>query len=76
MEINHQKGGSRVTLKKHNKIGRVLFYLGTFLSAFGIAFKNIDDLPETFSAYSITLIIIGVILLIASNFFKERKESQ
>lgn len=73
---NNKRGGEIVALKKHNKIGRVLFYLGTLLSAFGIAFKNIKDTPESFSTFSIPLIIIGVILLIASNFYKESKESQ
>ncbi|GAA0493871.1 hypothetical protein GCM10008986_20450 [Salinibacillus aidingensis] len=61
-------------MKKHNKMGRVLFFIGTFLSAFGIAFEIIKDAPEPFSAFSMPLIIIGVILLIASNFYKGSKD--
>ena len=63
-------------LKKHNKVGRVLCFIGTFLSAFGIAFEIIKDTPEPFSTFSMPLIIIGVILLIASNFFKGSKENK
>ncbi|SFE28240.1 hypothetical protein SAMN05216238_1126 [Lentibacillus persicus] len=60
-------------MKKHNNMGRSLYYIGTFLSAFGIAFELLEDAPDSLSVIAMPLIIIGVILLIASNFFRKTK---
>lgn len=60
-------------MKKHNSVGKILSFVGTFLSAFGIAFKLLESTPESLSVIAMPLIIIGVILLIASNFFREKR---
>lgn len=60
-------------MKKHNGRGRFLYVVGIFISAFGIAFELLEDTPESLSIIAMPLIIIGVILLIASNFFREKK---
>ncbi|WP_223701058.1 UbiA prenyltransferase family protein [Sutcliffiella deserti] len=62
-------------MKKHNKVGRVLFFIGTFFTAFGLAFRFLSDTPEPFFTFSIPLIIAGIILLVASNFFKVSKDN-
>lgn len=62
-------------MKKHNKTGRLLYYFGTYISAFGIALELVEDTPEPLSVIAMPLIIIGVILLIASNFFRKDKDT-
>ncbi|MDC3414750.1 hypothetical protein [Terrihalobacillus insolitus] len=57
-------------MKKFNKKGRILFFSGIWVIAFGLALGLIEDVPVPFSTLSIPLITIGVILLIASNFYK------
>ncbi|WP_121615447.1 hypothetical protein [Virgibacillus halodenitrificans] len=61
-------------MKKHNKIGRLLYYFGIFVCAVGIALELVEDTPETLSILAMPLMIIGVILLIASNFFKKVRD--
>ncbi|MYL56245.1 hypothetical protein GLW20_01840 [Virgibacillus halodenitrificans] len=61
-------------MKKHNKTGRLLYYFGVFVGAIGIALELVEDTPETLSILAMPLIIIGVILLIASNFFKKDRD--
>ncbi|WP_068672153.1 hypothetical protein [Oceanobacillus sp. Castelsardo] len=58
-------------MKKHNKTGRLLYYTGTYISAFGIAFELVEDTPDPLSIIAMPLIIIGVVLLIVSNFFRK-----
>lgn len=60
-------------MKKHNGMGRLLYFVGIFLSAFSIAFELLEGTPESLSVIAMPLIIIGVILLIASNFFREKR---
>lgn len=62
-------------MRKHNETGRLLYYIGIFVSAFGIALELVDDTPEPLSVIAMPLIIIGVILLIASNFFRKNKDT-
>ncbi|WP_077595995.1 hypothetical protein [Oceanobacillus kimchii] len=62
-------------MKKHNKTGRLLYYFGIFISAFGITLELAEDAPELLSIIAMPLIIIGVILLIASNFFRKDKDT-
>lgn len=57
-------------MKKRNKIGRLLFFIGTVLSACGIALGLIKDTPEPLSTFSMPFIIVGVIVLIMSNFYR------
>ena len=61
-------------LKKHNKVGRFLYFAGIVICSCGIAFKLIDDTPETLSFVAIPFIIAGIILLISSNFFRKQKK--
>jgi glycopeptide antibiotics resistance protein len=64
-------------LKRYNKIGKILFYLGTLLMAVGFSFNQtigIADTPEPYATFSIPLIIIGIILGVASNFYKKSNE--
>lgn len=62
-------------MKKHNKTGRLLYYIGIFLNALGIAFWLTEDISESLSVIAMPLIIIGVILLISSNFFRKDKDT-
>lgn len=63
-------------MKKHNKKGKVLFFIGIWLNAIGLALALVEGIPEPFPTFSIPLIIIGVILLISSNFYKRSKEGK
>lgn len=64
-----------ILVKKHNKTGRLLYYTGIFVSAGGIGLELGKNAPEPFSVIAMPLIIIGVILLIASNFFRRNKDT-
>lgn len=58
-------------MKKQNKKAKILFFIGIWFSAWGISFMLINEEPKLFSTFSIPLIIIGVLLLIATNFVKD-----
>jgi hypothetical protein len=65
-------------LKRHNKIGKFLFYIGILLSVVGFSFNQtigITDTPEPYATLSVPLIVIGIILLVVSNFYKKSKEN-
>ncbi|GAA0603313.1 hypothetical protein GCM10009001_20340 [Virgibacillus siamensis] len=65
-------------MRKHSPLGKVVFWLGFLLSVLGIAFNDslgmITDGPDIFSFFSVPAIITGVILIIVSNFFKNRDD--
>ena len=63
-------------MKKHNKIGRILYFTGIWLNAIGLALAFVEGIPEPFPAFAIPMIVVGVILLIASNFFKKNREDK
>ena len=63
-------------MKKHNKIGRILYFTGIWLNAIGFALAFVEDIPEPFPAFAIPMIVVGAILLIASNFFKKNREDK
>ena len=61
-------------MKKHNSIGKFLYYVGIFLFAIGFTLNQtigIIDAPGPYSSFSVPLIIIGIVLLVTSNFFKK-----
>lgn len=62
-------------MRKHNKIGRSLYFIGIFFSAFGLALILIEDTPKSLSVIGMPLIIIGVTILIASNFFRKNNDA-
>jgi glycopeptide antibiotics resistance protein len=65
-------------LKRYNKIGKFLFYIGILLSAVGFSFNQsigIADTPDPYATLSIPFIVIGIILLVVSNFYKKSKEN-
>ncbi|WP_430787185.1 hypothetical protein VBD025_15780 [Virgibacillus flavescens] len=62
--------------KKHTKLGKVIVWIGFlfFMSGFFIVTDLAgEDTPEAFYPFAMPSIIIGIILLIASNFFKKKK---
>ncbi|WP_077324742.1 hypothetical protein [Virgibacillus siamensis] len=65
-------------LKRFNRTGKVIAFIGLWVFAFGIAFNEttsgISGTPESSAASSIPLIVIGIIMLITSNFFKRKRE--
>lgn len=63
--------------KKHTTLGKIISWLGFLLSIIGLMFNEgigilAEDIPETFYPFSLPLIIIGIILLLVSNFFKKK----
>ena len=61
----------------YNRTGKVISFIGIWMFAFGFTFNKrigIADTPELFTFLSIPAMIIGVVLLIMSNFFKLKKD--
>lgn len=61
-------------MKKHNKKGRILFFTGIWVNAIGMALALVEGIPEPLPTFSVPLIILGVILLVSSNFYRIRKK--
>ncbi len=65
-------------LNRFNRTGKVIAFIGLLVFAFGIAFNEtisgISGTPESLAASSIPLIVIGIIMMITSNFFKRKRE--
>lgn len=65
-------------LKGFNRTGKVIAFTGMWIFAFGAAFnETISDVtgtPELLTSFSIPLIVIGIALLIGSNFFKKKRK--
>ena len=62
-------------LKRFTRTGKVLTFIGTWAAAFGVVFNKkigISDTPDSLAALSIPLIVIGIFLLMTSNFFKRK----
>jgi hypothetical protein len=62
-------------MKKLTKSGKIVFFMGMWIFAFGFAFKLIVA-PEPYLSFSMPLLIIGILLIIASIFFKEIRKSE
>ncbi|MGN8644906.1 hypothetical protein ACTNEO_02310 [Gracilibacillus sp. HCP3S3_G5_1] len=64
-------------MKKHTLIGKVLFWLGFLIFILGFIFNKtvgiIQEVPESVYSLSIPAIIIGIVLIIISNVFKNRE---
>ncbi|WP_080874519.1 hypothetical protein [Oceanobacillus timonensis] len=64
-------------MKKHTKLGKRIFWAGFLFTMLGIAFNKsigtITDGPEILSTFSVPSIIIGIIIVITSNFFTNKK---
>ncbi|WML44280.1 hypothetical protein [Neobacillus sp. PS3-40] len=60
---------------KFTKLGKVMAFIGIWIFASGAAFKTLA-VSEPYSTLSIPLMIVGILLLIASNFFKDRRNNQ
>jgi len=61
-------------MKKHTKLGKVIYWLGFLFFISGLLFFSgrgvmAEDIPETFYPFALPSTIIGIILLIISNFF-------
>lgn len=64
--------------KKHSKLGKVMGWLGFLFFMSGFLFFSesglvAEDIPEDFYPFALPSIIIGIILLVISNFFKKKK---
>ncbi len=61
----------------HTTVGKVIFWVGFTLFILGFGFnKNfgiINDVPEIYGTLSLPAIILGVVLLLLSNFYKKSK---
>ncbi|TFJ91696.1 hypothetical protein E4U82_16335 [Lentibacillus salicampi] len=64
--------------RRFNRTGKVIAFIGIWVFAFGIAFNEtiagISGTPDLLASLSIPLIVIGIIMLITSNFFKRKRE--
>ncbi|MBD8070028.1 hypothetical protein [Bacillus sp. PS06] len=58
---------------KHTKVGRMINLLGIGAFALGMALRITRD-TQDYSSFSLPLIIIGLVLIIATNFFKRKKD--
>ncbi|RDY66984.1 hypothetical protein DXT76_20250 [Halobacillus trueperi] len=55
--------------------GKWLAYLGLWIFAAGLAFSEIfgiDDMPHLLKSASIPMIVIGLLMIITSNFFNKK----
>ncbi|MBA2174847.1 hypothetical protein H0266_08075 [Halobacillus locisalis] len=62
--------------KRKTTTGKWLAYLGLWIFAAGFAFSEIigiEGTPDLLASASIPLIVIGILMLIISNFFKEER---
>ncbi|ASN05263.1 hypothetical protein [Virgibacillus necropolis] len=59
-------------MRKHTKTSKVTYYIGIFLFAAGFAFGT-TDVSVSYASLSIPLIVIGIIILISTNFFKSKE---
>ncbi|WP_054860446.1 hypothetical protein [Gracilibacillus sp. JCM 18860] len=60
-------------MEKHRKKSKTLFFIGIWLVAFGITFHSSLGIQENMLGFpAIPLMIIGIILLMVSNFYKTR----
>lgn len=71
--------GRWLNLKKHTKFGKVFFWFGLLFFMSGVAFNQrlgvITEGPEILSTFSIPLIILGIILIVISNFFRNKNSN-
>ncbi|MBU8790568.1 hypothetical protein NSA56_03845 [Oceanobacillus caeni] len=63
--------------KKYTTFGKVIYWLGFLFFISGLFFFSesgvlAEDIPETFYPFALPSTIIGIILLLISNFFKKR----
>ncbi|KLV14752.1 hypothetical protein ABW02_25885 [Niallia circulans] len=63
--------------KKYTILGKVIAWLGFLFFMLGFMFNESigvlrEDIPEDFYPFSLPSIIIGIILLLISNFFKKK----
>lgn len=64
-------------LKEFNRKGKTIAFIAIWVAAIGFAFNKtigISDTPDSLASLSIPLIVIGILLLIASNFFRRKRE--
>jgi hypothetical protein len=63
-------------MKKHTTFGKVIGWLGFLFFMLGFTFNGkigvISDAPENLAALSVPGIIIGIVLMIISNFFRRK----
>jgi hypothetical protein len=64
-------------MKKHSKLGKVVFWFGFLLFILGWMFNKeigilAEDIPEVFYPFSLPAILIGIIIIFISNFFKKK----
>lgn len=61
------------TMKKNTPLGKVIFWAGFLFFILGMSFNEslgwIQDAPGFFSSFSIPAVIIGIVLIVISNFF-------
>ncbi|TGB03515.1 hypothetical protein [Halobacillus salinus] len=62
--------------KRKTTTGKWLAFIGLWLFAFGFAFSDsigLEDTPDVLEAASIPLIAVGVVMMLASNFFNRKR---
>ncbi|WP_096200455.1 hypothetical protein [Bacillus sp. FJAT-45350] len=61
-------------MTKHSTIGKIIFWLGFLFFMLGIGFNErveiITNAPDLYTSLSTPAIIVGVVLLVLSNYFK------
>ncbi|WP_140321983.1 hypothetical protein [Oceanobacillus rekensis] len=64
-------------MKKFTMLGKVIYWLGFLFFISGFLFNEngvmAEDIPEVFYPFSLSSIIIGIILMVSSHFFKKKK---
>lgn len=75
--LGAKKRGVQMSLKRFNRKGKMIAFIGIWIAAIGFAFNKtigVSGTPDSLGSLSIPLIVIGILLLIASNFFRIKRE--
>ena len=67
-----------MTIKKYTKVGNIIFYIGLLVFIFGLSMN--EDIgwkkyyPEDYTTYSMPIMILGVVIIVGTNFFRKKKQ--
>lgn len=67
-----------MTIKKYTKAGNIIFYIGLLVFIFGLSMN--EDIgwkkyyPEDYTNYSMPIMILGVVIIVGTNFFRKKKQ--
>ncbi|ASK61008.1 hypothetical protein CFK37_01665 [Virgibacillus phasianinus] len=66
-----------MAIKKYTRAGNIIFYIGLIVFIFGLSMnENIGwkkFYPEHYTSYSTPIMIVGVVIVIVTNFFRKKK---